>query len=126
MAAVGSIGSLVGAISRELAGLTEAEQRASGRVVLLYWFFGVIFVAGLLVVLPISSIFYRRAGVVLRSDAKPIEADGDLDEATADVTRREVLPRWIGWPLWAVVTAASLALIYTLLFYSLPAWFARG
>jgi hypothetical protein len=124
MAAVGLIGGLVGVISRELAGLTKAEQRASGLVVFLYWFFGVIFLTGLLVVLPASSIFYRRAGIVRRSDANPIEADGDLDEATAEVTQREILPRWIGWPIWAVVTVASLVLIYALLSYGLPSWFA--
>jgi hypothetical protein len=126
MAAVGLIGGLVGAISRELAGLTEAEQRASGLVVFLYWFFGVIFLMGLLVVLPTSSIFHRRAEVVRRSDAKSIEADGGLCEATAEVTLRRILPRWIGWPAWAVVTLASLLLIYALIFYGLPSWFARS
>ena len=126
MAAAGFIGGLVGVMSREAAGLTEAEQRASGFAVFLYWFFGVLFLTGLLVVLPTSSIFYRRAGVVRRSDAKPIEADGDLDEATTEITLRELLPRWLGWSIWAVVTVASLLLIYALIFYGLPSWLARS
>jgi hypothetical protein len=125
MAAVGLIGALVGAISRELAGLTEAEQKASGLVVFLYWIFGVIFVTGLFLVLPASSIFYRQAGVVRRLDAKPKEAVDDLDEASSEITQSEILPRWIGWPIWAVVTVASIVLSYALLFHGLTSWFAR-
>jgi hypothetical protein len=126
MAALGVIGGLVGAISRESAGLTEVQQKASGLVVFLYWLFGVIFLTGLLVVLPSSSIFYRRAGIVVSLDAKPNEAHGNLAEASAEVAQREILPRWIGWPIWAVVTVASLILIYGLLFYALPSWVARS
>ena len=126
MAALGLVGGFAGVIWRESAGLTEAEQRASGSVVLLYWFFGVMFLTGFFVVLPASSIFYRRAGVVRRSDATPHESDGDPDETTSEELQREILPRWIGWPIWAVVTVASLLLIYALLFYGLPNWFARS
>jgi hypothetical protein len=125
LTALGFLGGLAGVVSRESAGLTEAEQRASGSVILLYWVFGVMFLMGLLVVLPASSIFYRRAGVVIQRDANSPGSDGDSEKMESDV-QHELLPTWLGWPIGAVVTIASLLLIYAVLFHGLPARLRRG
>ena len=71
-------------------------------------------------------VWHGRPYFRARSRREAVEADGDLDEATTEVMRCEILPRWIGWPIWAVVTVASLVLIYALIFYGLPSWFARS
>jgi hypothetical protein len=126
MAALGLLGGLMGVISRNAAGLTEAEQRASGYAEFLAWLFGAIFLLGLLVVLPAASIFYRRAGAVCRWGVQPEGRTAELDEEGEDLAQREILSPWLGWPLWALVALASLALIYALLFHGLPSWFAKG
>jgi hypothetical protein len=116
---IGVMGYALGFLSARLSGLTEADQTQSTLGQLLVWLFLASTVGGLLVVLPLSSLLYRRA----RRLSPPDRAD-EFDPRSA--FDRAELPGWIGWPLWAFVAAAALWLTYVLLRYGIPAYFARG
>jgi hypothetical protein len=114
----GLVGLRAGGVSRWSAGVTEAEQTASGLGSFLVRLFLGAFVGGLLIVLPFSSLLRRRA-----SRLASVDAAGEID---AGGGRQWQLPGWLGWPLWAITTAAALYLIYMLVRYGIPMYFARG
>jgi hypothetical protein len=115
---VGFVGLAAGGISRWTAGLTEAEQTAGEFGSFLLWLFSGALIAGLFVVLPFSSLLYRRAARLASVDAA-----GEIEEYRG---RHWELPTWLGWPLWAVATTGALYLIYMLVRYAIPMYFARG
>jgi hypothetical protein len=126
LAAFGLMGLAIGWVMRERAGLTEAEQAASTLGSYLVWLFSACFVVGLFIVLPISSLAYRRAGLV--GGQRDVRESAVAEEGSAEVREiatRELLPRWIGWPSWSFVAAISLWLIYVVLVHGIPSWFDR-
>ena len=116
---IGVMGYIVGSVSAGVSGFSQSEQTESTLGQVLVWLFFGFTVGGLLVVLPFSSLLYRRARRLSPSD----RAD-ELDPRPASA--RAELPAWIGWPLWAAVALAALWLTYVLLRYSIPAYLDRG
>jgi hypothetical protein len=83
----------------------------------LMWFFIGPMLGGMFLVLPLAALLYRRAERVDRAEGL-ISSDAP--------PRQWELPGWIGWPLWAIVTAGSLFLLYGVMAYGIPAFFERG
>jgi hypothetical protein len=96
----------------------ESDYTASTLGTFLVWLFAGAFVGGLLVVLPASSLLHRRAKRLGSAQS----ASGD-EEAES---KEWELPPWLARPLWAFTTVSALWLIYMLIRYGIPEYFARG
>jgi hypothetical protein len=116
---VGLLGYAGGFVSARFSGITGREQSVSALGQFLVWLFFALSVGGLLVVLPFSSLLYRRA--------RRLSPSGGVDELDPrSPAERAELPAWFGWPLWAFVGAAALWLTYLLVRYGIPAYLSNG
>jgi hypothetical protein len=118
LAAVGFLGSSVGALHRWIFGIQESDYTASTLGMFLVWLFAGTFVGGLLVILPASSLLLRRAQRLGSDQSAASDEEGN--------DKQWELSPWLAWPLWTFTTISALWLIYMLLRYGIPEYFARG
>jgi hypothetical protein len=103
LTSLGLIGLFTGELARWAFNMTKEELTGTAVGTSLMWLFSGLFIGGMMIVLPFSTLLERRAH--------------RLDGTTFDQWQ---LPGRIGWPLWVLVTAGSLFLVYLLVFHGIP------
>jgi len=114
---------LLGGIAQQVvmrnSAVSQEELVATVQGRALAWVLSGVFVLSVLFLLPVSSLLRRRATRLRAVQRGEVPSFFERSGGTG-----RALPPWIGWPLWTLVTLASILLIYVLVAYSIPEYIA--